>query len=131
MKKLFLAIIATSVFTFVANGANHSEMDKVEKVNTSHSVMVNTGTEKHGMLKVEGNCKQCKMRIEAAAKSVKGVSTANWDVEKKMLHLNYDAAQTDMSAISKAVAKAGHDTEKNKADQKAYDSLPGCCKYRK
>jgi Copper chaperone len=131
MKKLFLAIIAASIFTFVANGANHSEMNKVEKVNTSHSVMANTGTEKHGMLKVEGNCKLCKMRIEAAAKSVKGVSTANWDVEKKMLHLNYDAAQTDMNAISKAVAKAGHDTEKNKANQKAYDSLPGCCKYRK
>ena len=49
MKKLFLAIIAASIFTFVANGANHSEMNKVEKVNTSHSVMANTGTEKHGM----------------------------------------------------------------------------------
>ncbi|RRN76289.1 efflux RND transporter periplasmic adaptor subunit, partial [Pseudoxanthomonas sp. SGD-10] len=34
----------------------------------------------HDMLKVSGNCEMCKSRIEKAAKSVKGVISANWDV---------------------------------------------------
>ena len=55
---------------------------------------------------------------------------AHWDVDKKELHLNFDPAQTSVDAISKAIAKAGHDTDKDKADQAAYDALPDCCKYR-
>jgi len=35
-----------------------------------------------------------------------------------------------VDAISKAIAKAGHDTDTYKADQAVYDQLPGCCKYR-
>ncbi len=85
----------------------------------------------HAMLKVEGSCEMCKARIEKAALSVIGVSTATWDAKDKMLHLNFDAAKTSLSAISKAIAKVGHDTEKDKADSKVYEALPGCCKYRK
>ena len=73
----------------------------------------------------------CKARIEKSALSVFGVSTATWDAKDKMLHLNFDAAKTSLSAISKAIAKVGHDTEKDKADSKVYEALPGCCKYRK
>ena len=32
--------------------------------------------------------------------------------------------------IHKAIAKAGHDTEKFKSDNETYNSLPDCCKYR-
>ncbi|MDR3141983.1 MAG: cation transporter [Tannerellaceae bacterium] len=81
-------------------------------------------------LTVQGLCGMCKSRIEKAAKAVKGVSTANWDKENKELRLNFDPAQTNPGAVSKAVAKAGHDTDKDKANQAVYDALPGCCKYR-
>lgn len=84
----------------------------------------------HAMMTVQGLCEMCKERIEKAAMSVKGVSSASWDGTAKQLHLNYDPAQTDLDKISQAVAKAGHDTDKHKADQKVYDALPGCCKYR-
>jgi Cu(I)/Ag(I) efflux system membrane fusion protein len=72
----------------------------------------------------------CKSRIEKAAKAVKGVSTAEWNKETKVLQLDFDPAQTNLDAISKAVAKVGHDTNKDKASQAVYDALPGCCKYR-
>lgn len=84
----------------------------------------------HAMMTVQGLCEMCKERIEKAAMSVKGVSSASWDGTAKQLHLNYDPAQTDLDKISQVVAKAGHDTDKHKADQKVYDALPGCCKYR-
>jgi Cu(I)/Ag(I) efflux system membrane fusion protein len=73
----------------------------------------------------------CKTRIEKAAKSVKGVSSAQWDSKTKALHLNYDKSKTSLDAIGKAIAKVGHDTDKYKAEDKVYDALPGCCKYRK
>jgi len=86
---------------------------------------------KHGMLKVEGLCNMCKERIETAAKSVSGVLSASWDADSNELHVNYDGAKTSPDAIAKAVAKSGHDADKYKADDKVYNALPGCCKYRK
>jgi Cu(I)/Ag(I) efflux system membrane fusion protein len=35
-----------------------------------------------------------------------------------------------MEIVGKKLAAAGHDTEKLKADDKAYSALPSCCKYR-
>ena len=80
-------------------------------------------------LKVSGNCDMCKSRIEKAAK-IDGVSTAAWDTKSKVLSVTYDPAKTNIDQVGKKVATAGHDTEKAKADDKTYSSLPGCCKYR-
>lgn len=85
----------------------------------------------HQSIKVSGNCDQCKQRIETAAKSVSGVSSADWSAETKMLHVQFDGAKTNLDTIQKAIAKAGHDTEKYKASDAAYKALPECCKYRK
>lgn len=86
---------------------------------------------KHEIFTVSGSCDLCKKRIEKATKSVKGVSSAVWDVKTKKIHVEFDAMETNLSAIQKAIAKAGHDTEKFKADDKTYESLPACCHYRK
>jgi copper chaperone CopZ len=80
-------------------------------------------------LKVEGNCGQCKARIEKAAK-IEGVNKAEWNQDTKMLTVAYNPAKVSSDDILKKVATAGHDNEKFKADDKAYGSLPGCCKYR-
>lgn len=85
----------------------------------------------HAMMTVQGLCEMCKERIEKTAKGVQGVSSASWDETTKQLHLHFDPAQTDLDKISQAIAGVGHDTDKHKADQKVYDALPGCCKYRK
>jgi Cu(I)/Ag(I) efflux system membrane fusion protein len=80
---------------------------------------------------VSGNCDLCKGRIEKVAKSVVGVKSATWDEKTKKIHVEFDSMKTDLSTIQKAIAKAGHDTEKYKADDKTYESLPECCHYRK
>lgn len=85
---------------------------------------------KHAMFSVNGSCDMCKERIEKAAISVVGVQSAHWDKEKKMVHLQFNPNKTSENAISKAIAKAGHDTDKYKADDSVYNQLPGCCKYR-
>jgi len=78
-----------------------------------------------------GNCEMCKERIEKAAKSVSGVSTAVWDLNTKKVTVKYVENQTTAEAIEKAIAEAGHDTEKFKASNDVYNQLPECCLYRK
>ncbi|MBN1649719.1 MAG: efflux RND transporter periplasmic adaptor subunit [Bacteroidales bacterium] len=85
----------------------------------------------HQMIKVAGNCEMCKDRIEKAAKSVRGVQSAEWSIEKKMLHLSFDKNQTSSDEVQKAIAKVGHDTEKFKANDSVYAKLPACCLYER
>jgi len=81
------------------------------------------------IIKVSGNCETCKARIEKAAK-ITGVSKADWSVKTKMLTLSYDPSKVKSDDVQKKIAAAGHDTPKFKANDKVYNSLPGCCKYR-
>jgi len=80
--------------------------------------------------KVEGKCGMCKSKIEKAAK-IEGVTKAEWDADKQLLTVTYMADMVKTDDIQKKVAAVGYDTEKFKADDKIYDKLPGCCKYRK
>ncbi|MFD0798782.1 heavy-metal-associated domain-containing protein [Maribacter chungangensis] len=80
-------------------------------------------------LMVAGNCGMCEARILKAGKSVSGVSEISWDKDTKMMKVSFDAAQTTLSEIEMAIAKAGHDTKNHKADTGTYDQLPGCCHY--
>ena len=95
-----------------------------------HNMQAAAPVGEHAMLTVQGLCEMCKDRIEKAAKSVSGVTSASWDIKTKQLHLNFDPVKTSADAVAKAIAKAGHDTDKYKADKATYDALPACCKYR-
>jgi len=88
----------------------------------------NTKTEK---LKVYGNCEMCEERIEKAVKAIDGVTKADWYKETKMLKVTFDESKVTLDDIHKTVAKVGHDTDKVKADDKVYNALHECCKYRK
>lgn len=85
-----------------------------------------TKTEK---FKVYGNCGMCEARIEKAAKSIEGVTTADWNKETKTIEVTFDDSKTDMNKIELAIAKVGHDTDNYKAKDETYNELPGCCQY--
>ncbi len=80
--------------------------------------------------KVYGNCGMCENRIEKAASGLDGVTKADWDNESQMLEISFEESKVNVEDVHKAVAKAGHDTEKVKAEDEVYKALPGCCKYR-
>jgi copper chaperone CopZ len=119
-------LVITLCSTTYAQMQDHSKMDMSKTKTDAKMDMKATKTE---TLKVSGNCDQCKARIEKAAK-LDGVSKAEWDAKSKILSVTYDPAKTNIDQVSRKVAAAGHDNEKVKADEKAYSSLPGCCKYR-
>ena len=108
-----------------AQMTDHSKMDMSKTSSNSKMDMTSTKTE---TIKVSGNCESCQVRIEKAAK-VDGVSKASWDKTTKLLTLVYDPAKVKSDDIQKKIAAVGHDTEKFKADDKAYKGLPGCCQY--
>ena len=156
MKTSILATLALSTFLFIScnsgssnknnsasnnenemeqmtPGDSHSEMEHMEagaQHNETDHMTSGAAHEEHAMLNVKGKCEMCKERIEKAAKSVEGVSFASWEIEKEVLHLNYDPDKTSTDAIAQAIAAVGHDTDKYKAEQATYDALPSCCKYR-
>ena len=117
MKNLNFILVA--LFSIVFSVNSFAQMH-------DHSAMAATKTE---TFKVSGNCESCKARIEKAAK-IAGVSKADWSDKTKVLTLVYDPSKVKSDDVLKKIASVGHDTEKLKADEKAYKSLPSCCKYR-
>lgn len=137
MKNRIITTILLGLFLFTASHLSASNKDGSKiLVVESHQAKKNHASEKdsnteHVMLGVQGKCEMCKKRIETAAKSVDGVSSVQWYAKKKELHVSFNSKQTNLDAISKAIAKIGYDTEKDKADDETYANLPACCKYRK
>jgi cation transport ATPase len=80
---------------------------------------------------VNGNCEQCKKRIEKAAYTVAGVKSAVWSVETHQLALIINEEKTSISAVKKAMAKVGHDAEEEKATEEVYNNLHHCCQYER
>ena len=95
------------------------------------NIQAQNETSKTEEFKVYGNCGMCEARIEKAAKSVDGVTSADWDKETKMIEVTYNSGKVEMMDIQKAIAKAGHDTEKVEAEDAVYNDLPGCCQYER
>lgn len=100
--------VTTSVFTFAQ---------------TSQSTSSKTET-----IKVSGKCEMCKSSIEKAAK-IDGVSKAEWNKDSKLLTLAYNPSKVTSDAVQKSIATVGYDTEKFKATDADYKSLPSCCQY--
>jgi membrane fusion protein, copper/silver efflux system len=96
-----------------------SMMNSAEKMTTQHEIF-----------EVSGLCEMCKERIETAAKSVKGVVSASWDIDTKKLDVQFDSTVTALEPVQKAIALAGHDNGKFKAPDEVYNKLPECCLYR-
>jgi copper chaperone CopZ len=90
----------------------------------------NPGNKKTETFKVWGNCDMCKSRIEKAVKS-EGATAADWNKNTKILTVTFDPSKTSVDLFSKKLAAVGHDTEKYKADDKAYQALDACCQYER
>ncbi|MGB3153208.1 MAG: carboxypeptidase-like regulatory domain-containing protein, partial [Chitinophagaceae bacterium] len=88
-----------------------------------------TTTDTTVTFKVSGACDMCKNRIEETVK-IKGVRSANWSVDTKMLAVIFNPSKLSLSKIHKKLAGVGHDTEIEKAKDEIYKQLPACCHYR-
>ena len=130
MKKYALSVMIVAALSFAACNSGGSKSGAATSQTEAETSARTAQHDEHAVLGVQGLCEMCKKNIETAAKSVDGVSSAEWNAEKKELHLHFNPQQTTIDAVSKAIASVGYDTDKDKADQGTYDALPACCKYR-
>jgi len=126
VKIIIIAVLAIFLGTnSYAQMHDHSKMDMPKSKTDSKMEMASTKTE---TINVSGNCDMCKSSIEKAA-MLDGVTKAEWNSKSKILSVTFDPLIINMDEISKKIAAAGHDNGKVKAVDKAYATLPGCCKY--
>ena len=70
----------------------------------------------------------CKKTIERDLSFEKGVKTINLDIDSKLVTVVYLPSKTNPEKIRVALTKIGYDADSLKADEKAFDKLPYCCK---
>lgn len=102
----------------------------VISVSAQSNTQAQTPVVKTEKIRVWGLCTMCKARIEKTAK-IPGVNAANWDLNTNILTLVYNPSVTSSEAVQKMIAAVGHDTEKYRAPDAAYDKLDACCKYER
>ena len=68
------------------------------------------------------HCGGCSSKTEAAIKEVKGVKSAEADIDKKRVVVAYDDSQTSVAAIQAAVKKLGYSAGAAKGDAPKADA---------
>ncbi len=118
-----MSILSLVAAILVSSCATAQQSGTSKKSSSSSSIITDT-------IQVTGVCGMCKRRIETAVYGVKGVRNATWSSKTQALTVSYDSKKAKNEVIQNRIAAAGHDTEKVKADDKAYGKLPDCCRYR-
>ncbi len=77
--------------------------------------------------KVEGQCGECKERIEKAL-DLPGISFATWDVDSKILTVRFNDSKYTENEIHTIISKLGYATAKLEANKEAENKLPKCCR---
>jgi mercuric ion binding protein len=80
------------------------------------------------VVKTTAICNECKERIEHDLSFEKGVKSNVVNLDTKEVTVVYNSAKTDPQKIRVAITKIGYDADSLKADKKAFNKLPLCCK---
>jgi len=73
-------------------------------------------------------CGMCKTKIEKELVFEKGVKEVKVDVEKKTVWVKYRSDKSSPEKVKAALSKIGYRADDIKADPKAFEKLPACCK---
>lgn len=107
MKKILILII--SVFLVQSAFANAPKTEKI-------------------CIKTSGTCDMCKVKIESALQKLDGVKSAYFNLANSTVKVNFDPSTINAAKLRECITMTGYDADELKANQQAYDALPGCCK---
>lgn len=79
-------------------------------------------------IKISSQCEECKERIEKYLAFERGVKKSEVDLDKDVVVITYHSKKTDLDKLRNSISKIGYDADTVKADPKAYEKLPDCCK---
>lgn len=79
-------------------------------------------------IKTSAECGSCKKRIEEKLNYTKGVKFAELDMSTKVVTVKYNEDKITEDEIKKVISDTGYSADDVKADPKAVEKLPACCK---
>ncbi len=80
-------------------------------------------------IEVKGaKCQMCADKITGAVQDLKGVHSAEVDLNAKIATVKYDPAVVTVAKLEKAIAGVGYTANNVKRDRAAYNKLCPCCK---
>ena len=132
VKSFAITILLLSLSSIVSAQHNHAAMSagSNSNMNMNQDTRMNIVHLKTETLKVSGKCQMCKARIEKIAMK-NGAASANWDLKTQLLTVDFDPSASSVEYLSNRLAKAGHDSGRYQAKDKAYNALPSCCLYKR
>ena len=120
MKKLFFVLVIFALLLVACGKKEEAQIPETPVDEVVTTVSMN--------FKVLGESETAKKLIEAAALSVKGVTEANWNMDKKTINLK-GTQEVVWEDVHSAIAGAGFDTDIMKATKEAFNNLPEEAKY--
>jgi len=79
-------------------------------------------------IKTTAECNMCKKTLESTLNQMKGVKKASVDMSTKDATIIYNPKKVSVEELKKAIVGLGYDADEMKANTKAYQALPDCCK---
>jgi cation transport ATPase len=79
-------------------------------------------------IKTSAECDMCKTKIEKEVGLTKGVKRATLDLATRELTVIYNPSKTTVAKIKTVISNAGYDADEVKANNRAKNKLPDCCK---
>jgi periplasmic mercuric ion binding protein len=79
-------------------------------------------------IKTSAVCETCKEAIEHNLSFEKGVKSSSLDLDTKIITVVFNKEKTNPEKIRAAIVKTGYDADSLKADERAFNKLPDCCK---
>lgn len=79
-------------------------------------------------INTSAECEECKIKIEKAVNRLDGVKNSNLEVKTKILTVKFENKEIDVQKIKSIVNREGYDADNTKANPRAYNRLPECCK---
>ena len=92
------------------------------------AVLAQTSELKEIKIHTSAVCDECKEKIETALAFEKGVKISTVDLSSSVVTVSYNPKKITPEKIRLAISNAGYDADSIKANAKAYDKLPTCCK---
>ncbi|HTL80944.1 MAG TPA: heavy-metal-associated domain-containing protein [Bacteroidia bacterium] len=115
--KNILKISALFVFLFIAGKPTLNAQTTITSSLSDSTVTIKTN----------GQCGECKERLESNLSVMKGVKSATFDLNTKDVTIVFNPAKTSSAKLRTAISKIGYDADNVKADPKAQSKLPKCC----
>jgi mercuric ion binding protein len=79
-------------------------------------------------IKTSAECDMCKAKLETEVGRTKGVKSVVVDLKTQIATVVYNGTKTDANKIRVVISNAGYDADDVKANNRAKNKLPECCR---